>query len=293
MAASGSSHSAFGLSSSETSSSDEAPRQRGRPPASRAVASKSEFYIGSDSESEAGEVRDTGGGTGLDLERELETVIKSPSRGVAQEALVPIDSIRVESESDSFNQHRGEGSVTGGSLSVRLAQLGTRLGSRPPINESVPGTSDPPSGTVLEQVASTTDAEEGTEQLATVERLGSALEALGYDAGAWTTVLLGVLNQQELQGVLKSKRTLQDRIDIEVAGLLSSNQSTHGLDRRAENRAFLAHGRKAHLFLYLTQKQALLMRQGPCIPPKSRCRKAEKPQPLEADLKSKNNTQCR
>ena len=75
MATSGSSHSNFGLSSSETSSSDEAPRQRGRPPASRAVASKAEYYIGSDSESDAGEVRDTGGG--LDLERELETVIEA------------------------------------------------------------------------------------------------------------------------------------------------------------------------------------------------------------------------
>ena len=108
MAASGSSHSAFGLSSSETSSSDEAPRRRGRAPASRAVASK-EFYIGSDSEPDVGEAHDTGKGTGLDLEQELETVIESPSKGVAQEALIPIDNNRVESESDSFNQHRGRG----------------------------------------------------------------------------------------------------------------------------------------------------------------------------------------
>ena len=107
MAASGSSHSAFGLSSSETSSSDEAPRQRGRPPASRAVVSKAEYYIGSDSESDAGEVRDTGGG--LDLEKELGTVIESPSQNEAQQALVPVDNHRAESESDSFNQYRGRG----------------------------------------------------------------------------------------------------------------------------------------------------------------------------------------
>ena len=183
--------------------------------------------------------------------------------------------------------------MTDGSLSVCLAQLGTRLGSRPPINESSPRTSDPPSGTVLEQVVSTTRAEEGTEQLATVERLGSALEALGYEAGAWTTVLLGVLNQQELQGVLKSKRNLQDRIDIELAGLRSSNQSTHGLDRRVENRAFLAHGQRAQLFLYLTQQQALLMRQDSRIPSKSRRQRSWVLLSLEEDQTSKNSIQCR